>query len=381
MTTISLYNPGNITFGRGSIDQLVKDDISSGRKRVFLISAEAVLVKIKKQLNALQNSGIIVHTDTSLQNEPSFNDVERILAEARDFMPDTVAGIGGGSVMDLAKLIAVFTTFKEPVKNYVGSGCITERRTHLVCAPTTAGTGSEASPNAVIFDETDNTKKAFISPWLIPDAAYIDPSLALGLSAYITAYTGIDALTHCIETFANKKAHPLTDTLALKGITLITENLLKATKNIQDIQPRISLSLGSLYGGICLGPVNTAAVHALAYPLGNDYKIPHGLSNAILLPYVMEFNLGAAEEKYAAIAEAIGIANNTTRRIMAIKGIAHIRRLIEDCGLPVTLHDAGIKTSSIEKMAISAMEVKRLLNNNLKEVTLKDVIDIYQHAL
>jgi len=359
---------------------MVKDYIATGGKRIFIITLEPVITKIKAQLSALTDSGIVVQTNLSVQSEPAFTDVERVLAEARDFMPDTVAGIGGGSVMDLAKLIAVFITFNEPVRDHIGSGSLTERNTNLICVPTTSGTGSEVSPNCIIMDESDHVKKGIISPFLIPDAAYIDPSLTVGLSPAITAYTGVDALTHCIEAYVNRNAHPLTDTYALKGVSLISRNLLKAIENVDELQPRFSLSLGSLYGGICLGPVNTAAVHALAYPLAGEYNMPHGLSNALLLPAVMEFNLEAAEEKYANIAIAAGVTSNFTQRVLAVKGIGLIKKLITDCGLPGNLLDAGINFSSIENMAMRAMEVQRLLNNNIKEVTLKDAIEIYQRA-
>jgi alcohol dehydrogenase class IV len=380
MSIISMHNPDNITFGPGCVDQMIKDYVASGKKRVFIISIEPVLDKLKAQLDSLLDNGIVIQTNHTVQEEPTFSDVERVLAEARDFMPDSVAGIGGGSVMDLAKLIAVFITFKNPLKDYIRSGSLTERNTHLICAPTTSGTGSEVSPNAIIMDESDNIKKGIISSFLVPDAAYVDPLLTLGLPPYVTAYTGMDALTHCIEAYSNKYAHPMTDTFALKGISLITKNLLKAIENINDINPRISLALGSLYGGMCLGPVNTAATHALAYPLASEYKIPHGLSNALLLPSVMEFNLEAAEERYANIATAAGVTSNFTQHVLAVKGIGLIKKLIADCGLPLTLLDAGINFSSIENMAMAAMEVRRLLNNNIREVTLKDAIEIYQRA-
>ncbi|MBN1414489.1 MAG: iron-containing alcohol dehydrogenase [Bacteroidales bacterium] len=380
MSVISMHSPRNITFGPGCTDQMIKDIIASGKKRIYILSAEPLIPKLKTQFDCLSENRIVLRINTSIQAEPAFADFERIIAEARDFMPDAVVGIGGGSVMDMAKLIAAFIGQHKPVKDYIGTDLITERKTHLICAATTSGTGSEVSPNSIIIDETENAKKGFVSPYLIPDAAYIDPVLTLGLSPLITAYTGMDALTHCIEAYANRNAHPLTDTLALQGISLISRNLITAVRDSNNLQARTSLALGSLYGGMCLGPVSTAAVHALAYPLGCDYNIPHGLSNSLLLPYVMEFNLHAAEERYASIARATGITDSLSQHDLAVKGIEFIRYLIASCNLPAYLHEAGIHNNSIEKMALAALEVKRLVKNNVRELNLEDVVSIYQQA-
>src|SRR5262249_48336492 len=159
----------------------------------------------------------------------------------------------------------------------------------LVCLPTTAGTGSEVSPNAILLDEADQLKKGVVSPYLVPDAAYVDPQLTRSVPPSVTAATGLDALTHCIEAYANKFAHPAVDLYALQGVGIIAQNLLRAVRNGGDMEARTELSLGSFYGGLCLGPVNTAAVHALAYPLGGQFHVAHGVSNAVLLPHVIRF--------------------------------------------------------------------------------------------
>lgn len=378
MKAISIYNPKKLVFGPGCIDQMFKDYIASGKKKLFILSIEPVLDKLKNRINNLCDKRIQVHINVSLKSEPSFIDAEAILFEAREFSPDTILGIGGGSIMDLAKILAAFITNRNPIKDYVGNGLITGRETNLICVPTTSGTGSEVSPNSILIDETNNLKKGIISEFLVPDATYIDPLLTMGLDPFVTAYTGMDALTHCIEAYVNVNAQPFTDTLALKGISLISNNLLTAVRDINDVKARTNLALGSLYGGMCLGPVNTAAVHALAYPLGSDYKMPHGLSNALLLPHVMEFNLDSAEERYAGVAGAIGINGNETQRNKALKGIEFIKTLISDCNLDVYVNNIDINYKSIYKMAVSALEVKRLLKNNVREVNLKNAIEIYQ---
>lgn len=380
MDPVSIYNPKKLCFGSGCTDRMVSDYIASGRKRIFILSVEPVIHSIEHELKKLKEHGIELHIDTSLSSEPGFTDFHRVLGDARQFGPDSIAGIGGGSVMDLAKLIAAFMDVDEPVENSVGTGLVKSRNTHLVCAPTTSGTGSEVSPNSILLDEEKGHKQGIISELLVPDASYVDPQLTLGLPPDVTAYTGLDALVHCIEAYTNKYSHPVIDTYAIKGISLIYDHLREAVRNGSDLEARTNVALGSMYGGICLGPVNTAAVHALAYPLGSDYRLAHGLSNAILLPYIMEFNLESAVLKYADIARAIGVPGSGSAYDMAYHAVERIRQLLHDCNIPVKLRDLGVKEESLESMAVSAFEVRRLLRNNPREVQVKDAYNIYKNA-
>lgn len=380
MRVVHIYSPRKLVFGAKSIEQFTKDFLNSGYKRLFLITIPKILEQIELQLDMLRAKGILITVDTSITSEPTFSDFEIILKEVRDFKPDCITGIGGGSVLDLAKVLAVFNTLNRPLIDYVGINLIPERSTHLICIPTTSGTGSEVSPNSILLDETEGTKKGIISPFLVPDAAYIDPELTLALPPDITAYTGIDALTHCIEAFVNKQAHPLVDSYALNGISLISRNLTVAFYDSNNLEARSNLALGSLYGGMCLGPVNTGAIHALAYPLGSIYKIGHGLSNAVLLQHVLNFNLPEASDKYATMAKAMGLENNTSEFELAQDGIDHIKTIIRACGVPVHLKDLGINEADIPKMAESAMTVQRLLKNNVRKVTVEDAIEIYENA-
>ena len=209
------------------------------------------------------------------------------------------------------------------------------------------------------------------------DAAYIDPQLTWSVPSKITAETGMDALTHCIEAYTNKFAHPLIDVYALKGIQLIANNLLRAVKDGKDVEAREALSLGSMYGGMCLGPVNTAAVHALSYPLGGAFHISHGLSNAILLPSVMKFSRIACVERYAEVAIACGVEAGNDADETAQRGVDFITQLSKDCGIPTSLTEIGIPQSAVDSMAKAAMNVQRLLKNNPRVVTEEDARDIY----
>jgi alcohol dehydrogenase class IV len=190
----------------------------------------------------------------------------------------------------------------------------------------------------------------------------------------------MDAMTHCIEAYTNRFAHPIIDSLALEGIRLISRSLEAAVKNGNNIEARTDMSLGSLYGGLCLGPVNTAAVHALAYPLGGTFKISHGMSNSVLLPFVMQFNLPSCVERYAEIGRVLGLQSGGSEKETARAAISAVRKLSQRCGIPGDLQSIGIPESSIEAMAEAAMEVQRLLNNNPREVTLDDARMIYEQA-
>ncbi|MEO6185250.1 MAG: iron-containing alcohol dehydrogenase, partial [Steroidobacteraceae bacterium] len=252
--------------------------------------------------------------------------------------------------------------------------------TPLVCIPTTSGTGSEVSPIAIVQDSADGLKKGVISPHLVPDAAFVDPVLTIGMPKAVTASTGMDALTHCIEAYANRQAHPLVDAWALEGIRRIARSLPAAYRDGTDIEARADVALGSLYGGLCLGPVNTAAVHALAYPLGSDFGVAHGTSNAVLLPHVLEFNLPAAPQRYADIGVAMGVATDGAVEDVAQRGVEFIRELNRGCGIPARIFELGVPESAIDRLAESALTVQRLLQQNPRVVTLQDARDIYRRA-
>lgn len=380
MRVVNIYNPKKLVFGVGALKQFTKDFPGTGSTRLYLLTIPQVLKMIEQQLDTLRDKGITVAINTDIVAEPTFTDFENILKEVREFKPDCITGVGGGSVMDQAKIIAVFNTFNKPLKDFVGINLLTERKTDLICIPTTSGTGSEVSPNSILLDENDGAKKGIISPFLVPDTVYIDPELTITVPPDITAYTGLDAFTHCIEAFVNKHAHPLVDKYALDGISLISRNLTVAYYDSKNLEARSNLAMGSLYGGMCLGPVNTGAIHALAYPLGSLYKIAHGLSNAILLEHVLNFNLPEASKRYATIAKAMGLDNNTSEYELAQDGIDHIKTIIRACSIPSHLSDLGIREKDIPRMAESAIAVQRLLKNNVREVSVKDAIEIYENA-
>ncbi|HRN57571.1 MAG TPA: iron-containing alcohol dehydrogenase [Agriterribacter sp.] len=377
---LQISQPRKLSFGNGCLKNIPGDLQSFPLKRLLIVTLPAVLPRVQELVNGLEKAGIEVTVDISIRKEPTCNDFEKLLDTARGIQPDCVLGIGGGSVMDVAKLVAAQVKNTQSLADIMGINKLKERKVLLICSPTTSGTGSEVSPNAILLDESDNQKKGIISPFLVPDMVYADPLLTVSLPAAMTAATGVDALTHCIEAYANRFAHPMIDVYALEGIRLISANLVKCCRNGEDTEARAALSLGSLFGGICLGPVNTAAVHALAYPLGSRFHIAHGLSNALLLPHVLEFNVPAAPERYAAIATAMGCSSDGSPELLAREGIRQIIEMMKDCNMPLKLSELNIPVNSIAGMAEDAMKVTRLLKNNLREMQYADAVKIYQSA-
>jgi len=341
--------------------------------RVFLLTSPSVLASANTLAEALGAESVTVEIAMGVPPEPTTGCAEKMRASARSFCPDLVLAVGGGSVLDVAKLVAAIHDRPEPITSFYGINILAGRRTALVCVPTTAGTGSEVSPNALLLDEATIAKKAVISPALIPDAAFIDPALMLSLPPALTATTGIDALTHCLETFANLVAHPVVDIRSLEGVRLIGANLARAVREGTDLGARSAVALGSLYGGLGLGPVNTAGVHALAYPLGGEFHLAHGLSIALLLPHVVRFNLPAMPDRHAALAEALGAAS--------VEGLPdRLEQLITDCGITAGLSAHGIPRDALPRIADAGLGVTRLLKNNPREITRSDALRIYEAA-
>ena len=377
MKAITLLQPQKIVFGTGCIQTFVEDYEKMGLKRLYVLTAPPIRPLIEEAMDALTSAGVAIEVFQDIVAEPTVNDFKCILEKTRRFQADSVVGVGGGSVLDVTKLVAAFINSEQQVEDCFGTGFIQKKGLWFACLPTTAGTGSEVSPNAILLDERDHLKKGIVSPFLIADVAYVDPKLTWTVPAKVTADTGMDALTHCIEAYTNKFAHPAVDIYALKGIQLIAANLENAVKNGQNQEAREALALGSLYGGLCLGPVNTAAVHALSYPLGGEFHIPHGLSNAILLPSVMKFNMPANVKRYAEVAIAMGCEPGKNDEETAQRGVDFIYQLAAAVGIPDKLTALGIPQTAVDGMAKAAMQVQRLLKNNPREVTEQDARDIY----
>ena len=376
---LKIFFPGKLVFGNGTLAQLPEDVLQLKPSRVFVATIEPLRAAISEFVNTLEKNKIEVLLDISIVAEPSFSDFEKLMKKVLPFNPDVVIGIGGGSVLDITKLVAAQLDNEQQLKDYVGIGLLKGRKKKLICVPATSGTGSEVSPNAILVDD-ENQKKGIISPFLVPDIVYVDPLLTLSVPAAITAATGLDALTHCLEAYTNKFAQPFIDMYAYEGMRLIGANIVTAVKDGKNIAVREKVAMGSLLGGFCLGPVNTAGVHALSYPLGSMFHLAHGLSNALLLPYVMEYNIPAATKKYADVAVALGCEREADDKTTACAGVKKIKELIKSCGIPATLKEVNVPESAMPQMAADAMKIQRLLKNNPRLIEEKDAMGIYKAA-
>ncbi|MGC4102884.1 iron-containing alcohol dehydrogenase [Ferruginibacter sp.] len=376
---LQIIFPGKLIFGNGTLHQLAEEVLQFKPSRVFIATITPLQQALAELTTALKNNRIEILTDTSIVNEPSFADFEELMQKVTPFNPDIVIGIGGGSVLDIAKLVAAQLENEQQLKDYVGIGLLKGRKKKLICVPATSGTGSEVSPNAILVDD-ENQKKGIISPYLVPDIVYVDPLLTISVPPAITAATGLDALTHCLEAYTNKFAQPFIDMYAYEGMRLIAAYIETAVRDGNNMEAREKVAMGSLLGGFCLGPVNTAGVHALSYPLGSMFHLAHGLSNALLLPYVMQFNIPSSPRKYAEVAIALGCERQANDTATAYAGVQKIRQLISACNIPATLREVNVPESAIPQMATDAMKIQRLLKNNPREITEQDAIGIYKAA-
>ena len=313
--------------------------------------------------------GITVEVFGDVVPEPDNANLEKLLALAGNIRPDLVVGFGGGSAMDLAKLAAVLGDGDQTLGEVVGAHLVKGRRPLLAQVPTTAGTGSEGGTRSLVTDTENARKMAVESLHMLADMVALDPQTTVSLPPDITAATGVDALAHCVESYTNIKAHPAIDVYATEGIRLIGRYLARAVENGNDLEARTALSLASLYGGFCLGPVNTAAGHAVAYPLGTRHHIPHGHANAVIFPHVLTFNAEIAPERTAFVLECLGT-----------KGEDAAYRFCQNLGIEMRMGRLGVPESDLEAMADEAFAIKRLLDNNPREVSREDILGIYKSA-
>ena len=376
---VQLRQPRVIEFGAGSRSTLARHVGPS--RRILVVCDAAVRPGIDDVAAALDTTGAAIEWLTDVVPEPPMSEAARLRTAVDAFDPDCIVGIGGGSAIDLAKVLAVLHGSGQDVAAIIGIDAVAGRSVRLIALPTTSGTGSEVTPIAVLTDTEAHLKKGVVSTHLMPDVAIVDPELTRSAPPAVTASTGIDALTHCIEAYTNVHAHPAVDLYALEGIRLIAGAVARAAADGRDMDARTAMALGSLYGGLCLGPVNTAAVHALAYPLGGTFGVPHGVANSMLLPYVMEFNLDHCIGRYAEIARAMATGGGASDADLARSAVERVRALARECGIPTAITAFGVREADLDSMAAAAVQVTRLMSNKPRPVGLADARAIYARAL
>lgn len=366
--------------GVGSIKEISKQ-VEKLNATNALIITDKVIQETGLLLQVTNKLEVPIDVMTIASPEPSFVDMEALLGQLINQHYDLLIGIGGGSVLDTAKILSVMLTNKENIRSFIGTDNIKQPGVATILIPTTAGTGSEVTNIAIFTDLQDNMKKGIVSPYLLPNVAIVDANLTLTVPPAVTAATGMDALVHAIEAYTSVNANMLTDSMAIQAIKLIGGAIRKAVHQGNDIKARADMAMGSLLAGIAFGNAGVGAVHALAYPLGGKYKIPHGVSNSLLLPYVMKYNVVANVEKFAEVAEALGEnVREMSLRDAADQAIFSLTRLCKDIGIPRSLEEVGVSLEALPALAEEASKVERLLKNNPRTLSLEDIQKIYEEA-
>lgn len=370
-TPITIQRPPVIEFGAGTASMAGRWAGEQGLENILVVTDAFNAGRV----DALALKGAVTVFGT-VRPEPDVPNLEAALAAAEQAQPDLVIGFGGGSAMDLAKLVAVLAGSGQTLHEVVGPDKVTQKGKALMQVPTTSGTGSEAGMRALVTDPATQNKLAVQSLHMLADIAIIDPELTLTLPAAITAATGVDAMAHCVEAFTSRKAHPLIDMYALEGVRLVGRFLARAIADGSDIEARAGLSLASLYGGFCLGPVNTTAGHAVAYPLGTRHHIAHGAANALIFPHTLAFNAPAVPEKTAAILGALGL--DPSSREDDVFATSH--RYCVDLGCEMKLSALNVPRDDLPAMAGEAHAIRRLLDNNPRDMSQEEILAIYERA-
>lgn len=390
-----MRSPAAIVFGRGQRRALGTIASRLGKKALVCTDARFAASQVMREmLDDLASNGAIVRVFDGTEAELPASCIQACVDFCADFRPDVIVGVGGGSCMDMAKLVSLLLTYGSPLDRYYGEFKVPGPVIPVIAIPTTAGTGSEVTPVAVLGDSARDLKVGISSPYLIPHAAICDSELTVTCPPGLTALSGADALTHAIEAFTAVK-HPRTSELsqqrvfvgknlfadqhALTAIRVIHEYLPRAVADGSDLEARDRVMLGSVSAGIAFGVAGTAAAHAIQYPVGALTHTAHGLGVASLLPYVMKFNAASCMDELAQIGQAIGVERGS-REATAADAIRGIRELLACIGIPRTLAELKVPEHKLDWVAEQSLLSVRLINNNPRKLQLADVKEIVSNA-
>ncbi len=375
------YTPGKIIFGSGGLSQVGADAKRLGNKVLVVLGRSAMKKSgvLDRLTHLLTGNNLKYIIYENIPSDPTVETVDTGASLARKGSCNLVIALGGGSVLDTGKAISAMVTNEGSVADYheiEGKGKKFQHKTlPFIAIPTTSGTGSEATRNAVITNTKLGLKKSIRDLWLIPEVALVDPELTLSLPPHITAICGGDALTQCIESYLGKKSQEITDTLALHAIGLIGKNLVKAVKEGKNLEARKNMAIAALLSGLCLSNSGLGAAHALSHPLGVYYKIPHGLSCAVLLPYVMEYNLPVVTKKLAKIAQSLGEDLSLLSETEAAqRAVEKIKEMLSEVGIKKNLSEWKIKEKDFSQLIKGAKGGS--LNNNPLDTSDEDLFEL-----
>jgi len=381
MIPFSVTLPNRVRFAVGAVDtvpEIVAELCAKGAAVLVLtdkgIAGTGVPARVEASLNG---AGFKTRLVDTVPAEPTDADLDGIAASIRSTKSTAIVAIGGGSVMDAAKVLSVlggndWTTAQLAERGVPGKGI------PCIMLPTTAGTGSESTPNAIVLFPAKNLKIGILSPHFVPDRVVLDPALSVGLPPKLTASTGIDALCHLLECFVGKKANPFSDMYAREGMRILVPALPLAFKNGADIEARSAAMLAAYYGGVCIAASGTTAIHALSYPLGGAFRVPHGVANAALLVPVMDFQKDRISGRLAEAAGAMGLPRSGNDKKDAHALVDKLRSLVTELQIPTSLSALNVPPTALGDLTEAAFGVRRLLDNNPIELSKADIRTIYE---
>lgn len=383
MTFTSFNTVNRIVHQWGCIEALPAEIacLNHHARRVLIVSdpgieAAGILDRVS---SILSGAGLNAGVFSKVQSDPAFDSAEASIAFAEEYRPDVVVGIGGGSSLDIAKLTAALLTNPGPIDRYVGMELIEGPGVPLILIPTTAGTGSEVTSICVLSDTVRQVKKGIVSRHLFARAVLLDPELTVGLPPRITAMTGMDALVHAIESYTGKRATPFTDALNIGAIRIIAANLRKAFGEGTNREARENMLQASCMAGMAFSNTQNALDHALALAVGGRFHLPHGILTAMMIPRVMAFNLEAASAKFVKIADAFGEeTQGVPEREAAGLAVKAVRSLLDHLGISTKLSAYGIPAEAFPAIAKATVGAVRLIGNNPREVSEKEVIALLE---
>jgi len=377
MKMYAVQLPKRVVFGGGIEEKIGAEAKGLGATKALIVTDETMqklglCEKVERPLKEVVDVDIF----DAVASEPTLDDAESVASAARaDY--DVIVGIGGGSVLDMAKVAAAAAANPEQqARDFLGGNKIAKPSVPKIFIPTTAGTGAEATPFALVIVE--GKKKAIASPYNLADVVFIDAAFTATMPPRITASTGMDALSHAVEAFLSLGANPLTDSFALEAIRKITDNLEEAFVHADNLEARLKLSLAAMLAGMAFGNAGVIAGHAIAHTLGARYKIPHGVSAALVLPYVMEYNAPAVKEKLAKVARELGGEPGLTEEEAASWTVARVKGMLETLDLPTRLSDINVPEEDLPALAEAVVKEKGYLARNPRTVEQEDAVKIFE---
>lgn len=380
----SLKIPKKVIGGAHALEEL-ETIISAGVKKVVLFTDQGIeaagLIELPKML--IEQAGVAYQVIADIPAEPNYHEAQAIVEEFKQAQADFIVAIGGGSVMDVAKLASILATADYTVKDLLADPLLGKKQVPSLMITTTAGTGAEATPNSIVGVPEKNLKIGIVNPEMIADYVILDSRMTKNLPKPIAAATGVDALCHAIECFTSAKANPMSNTFALEALDLIMNNIIEACTNPEAMTAKENMLLGSFYAGVAITSSGTTAIHALSYPLGGAYHIAHGVSNAMLLTPVMKFNEPAIQDLLAVAYDRVvrtGVQDLSVAEKSAYM-IAQLEQIVKVLEIPTSLKTFNVPKTDLEQLVAAGMEVTRLLVNNKREVTPEDARKIYLEIL